>query len=92
MTVKIYKYHLSLEEFPAVRMPERARILHFNNQNESLVIWAEVDVNAPEITRHFQVVGTGKAVPTSQTLCGASYIGSALFQDGLLVWHLYEIL
>ncbi len=50
-----------------------------------LVLWAEVDYEAPQEAREFWVVGTGWKATIEPT---CQYI--ATVQDGLLVWHIYE--
>lgn len=86
MARTVFKYRLGLRPKQEVTMPEGARILHFENQNEFLTIWAEVDPDAPFVQRYFQIVATGGHFPEPEY----SYIGTAIFNGGSYVWHLYE--
>ena len=91
MNKTIYKYELAVDAFTqTIIMPKGAKILHFGNQNNALMIWAEVDPSWVEETRFFRVLATGaNNYPEDQKL---SYVGTALFYDGAFVWHLYEVL
>lgn len=79
----IYKYPLELESAPqAVSMPVGAEILHVANQDGHPTIWARVDIDAPNVTRHFYVFGTGRNCPER------GYVGTT-HADGF-VWHIFE--
>ncbi len=86
MTKVVFKYRLALKPIQEVTMPKGARILHFGNQYEFLTIWAEVDSDAPFVQRYFQIVATGGHFPEPEY----NYIGTATFNGGNHVWHLYE--
>ncbi len=85
MAKKIYKYSLSLEAHQEIMLPNGAKVLRFMNQYEVPTIWAEVDPDEPTLPRLFHIVGTGHDMPTQEL----TYIGTALFRGGALVWHLY---
>ncbi len=81
-----YNYGLGPKPQQEITLPEGARILHFGNQHEFLTIWAEVDLDALPVKRHFQIVATGGNFPEPEY----HYIGTALMAGGNYVWHLYE--
>jgi len=66
-----------------LEMPEGAKILNVHEQLGQVVFWAEVDVAAPRVIRHFYLVGTGNQIPE-----GFEYVGTAYVSQ--YVWHLYE--
>jgi hypothetical protein len=88
MTQVIFKYPLSLTPAQSIYLPVGAKILHFGNQGEIPTLWVEVDPDAPIELRYFHVVGTGHELPTNTK---SVYIGTALFEGGVYVWHLYEV-
>ncbi len=88
MTQVIYKYPLALTPAQSIYLPEGAKILHFGNQNEIPTLWVEVDPDAAVELRYFRMVGTGHKSPTDIM---SVYIGTASFNSGYLVWHLYEV-
>jgi|APFre7841882590_1041340.scaffolds.fasta_scaffold129104_2 hypothetical protein len=90
---KIWKYVLEMKAaIQEIMMPKGARILHFDNQRREPCIWVEVDDTAfLEIkeVREFTIAGTGHPIPIpAERLI---YIGTALFDNGEFVWHLYEV-
>ena len=66
-------------------VPEGARILpHVSAVRPTeLVVWAEVDTDAPLTRRHLLVVGTGNPMPKV-----GAYVGTTM--AGPFVWHVYE--
>lgn len=86
---RIFKYTLALMDgAQAITMPRGAELLFVANQREALCFWARVDTSAPSIVRSFVVYGTGHPLfDVRQT-----YVGSALFDGGSLVFHVCELL
>jgi len=84
----MFKYQISAsrEQTPVwMRLGSTVRAVGVQT-SRVISIWAEVpdDLDRPEVMRTFQVVPTGGDVPTV-----GIYIGTVL--DGLLVWHIYEV-
>lgn len=86
---KVFKYNLGVGEQQLV-LPTGADILAFNNQHDRPVLWALVDPDAPTEARTFRITGTGHVIEEKPR--ELSYIGTAQFNDGALVLHLFEIL
>lgn len=86
---KIFKYRVPFQDFTEVSMPKGAKIIAVQNQDESLCIWAEVNPDAPNERRFFHVYGTGHVMHEE---CEETYLGTAQFQRGELVFHLYEVI
>ena len=82
----IWKFSL---QFGTIEMPKGAKILAVQNQNDAPCMWAEVDDTQPLERRVFTVFGTGHdlSIPKNK-----EYIGTYQQHDGVLIWHLYEIL
>jgi len=84
----IYKYILPLEnnEIP-ISIYKNARILKVDNQRENICLWVLVDLDQELEERVFRITGTGHLIdfPIDK------YIGTALFLNGSLVWHVFEI-
>jgi len=86
--ITIYKYPLQIADEQAVMLPIGAKILSFANQFETPVIWALVDTDVDETElNEFNMFGTGHEIPRMTPL---TYIGSAQFQGGEFVWHLFR--
>lgn len=81
----IFKYELMVTDVQAVSMPCGARVLCVQNQNGSMMLWAEVDAHAARVTRTFRVIGTGHDLPVTAAL---TYVGTV--QRPPFVWHVYE--
>lgn len=85
----VYKYVLS--QYPVedgnyikVRMPYGAKFLTVQEQRNELCVWALVDPNEPEVTRIFEVIGTGWVFENADV---TEYLGTV--QKGPLVWHVF---
>lgn len=81
MVKQIWKFPLKGRE---TEMPVGAHILTVQMQNGTACLWALVDIEAKTETRYFSIVGTGH----NTKVAPKDYIGT--FQDGSLVWHLFE--
>ena len=81
----IYKYPLEVRECQQITMPQGAKILTLQIQNDELFLWAEVDTHEPRELREFVMHGTGQGPTTFDDLV---YI--ATIQSGPYVWHFYE--
>lgn len=80
----VYKFPISIGGATMIRTTSTAIFRHFGDQNGTLCAWLEVDTDAHQLNRHYQVFGTGHPVPRD-----AIYRGTAL--QGAFVWHLYEV-
>ena len=69
-----------------IAMPENAKILSYQYQDGSWVVWALVDPNAGMVQRKFVHIGTGWKFENLLEKC--QYIGTTQV-DGF-VWHLFE--
>lgn len=78
----IFKYPMQLDD-RSLALPRGAVIRRFAMQHGVPTVWAEVDSNAPTVTRRVQIFGTGHPLPE-----GAVYLGSC--DHGQFVWHLFE--
>jgi len=87
---QVWKYSIDLGLFTNVaqfEMPKDAKIVHVHAQKGNLLcFWAEVDSSRPSVKRNFVVWGTGHYIEDPHLI----YRGTAHFQDGALVLHLFE--
>lgn len=81
---KIFKYPIEIGEFSHT-MHEGATILFAQVQNGKPFLWASTPTYQRQENRHFQIIGTGYEYDPK----GKEYITT--FQQGPLVWHLFEI-
>lgn len=83
----IYKYELPMAGAADIKMPMGAKVLSAGNQYELLQVWAIVDIReAKKETRRFCIRGTGHPFSGSE----GRHIGTATFQQGSLVLHVFE--
>jgi len=66
-----------------IAIPQGARILCLQMQAGQPCIWAEVDIEAPAITRTAHIVMTGQGYAS----CPGEYCGTV--QDGAYVLHIF---
>jgi len=88
--MKTWKWQLPVEDEVEIDLPKDTRILSFQNQHGFPTIWGLVDplmVAYPE-RRYFRMADTGQEITTYSGNLG--YIGTAQFNDGDLVFHLFE--
>lgn len=86
--MKIFKYLIIPSDIKQkIMMPEGAKILTFQMQNQELYIWALVNPNNEMEERKFYVFGTGHEIEMENI---SIYIGTAQMMGGSLVWHLFE--
>lgn len=76
-----------LTDVISFQMPTGADVLSTDNQNETLCIWAKVDVSRKSEKREFYVVGTGNPLPP---VSRGDFIGTVQFMDGKFVVHVFE--
>lgn len=82
----IWKFQLDLG-VQTLSMPAHAKILHIDNQSETLCMWVLLDTSHSFVPRTFEVHGTGIPV-MDQPGSELKYLGTALF--GRYVWHVFE--
>jgi hypothetical protein len=84
---RVYKYPIPTTDEFTLELPEGAKILTFQTQNETPCIWALVDPMRQLETVGFRLFGTGHPVENADTI---EYIGTAQMAGGRLVWHLFK--
>ena len=91
---RIFKYPLPLVVKGGVaqwnsnieaEIPAGAQILSVAIQFGAPVMWAKVDPEAEKKTRSLFILATGAEVPD-----GVRFIGTLIFEDGGLVFHIFE--
>ena len=85
MSNAIWKYKLNTTHSPVVKMKTGARPFHVAMQNETLYVWAVVNVLAEEQSFEFQIRGTGHLMTGSEGV----YIGTVHDPIGF-VWHVFS--
>lgn len=84
----VFKYQFESFLKPlSLELPIEAKVLAFQNQFEVPTLWIEFPHDSVETKhRNFFIVGTGHNRAER-----ASYVGTAQFSGGSLVWHCYEL-
>jgi hypothetical protein len=86
----VYKYELKFEDIQTINMPAGAQAFSFQNQYEKPVLYAVVDTDNPPKLRTFRLAGTGHDIDAYHD-GNLEPIGTAMFQGGALVMHLFEV-
>lgn len=80
----IFKYQLN----SAVNhLPQGAKILSAQVQNDQICIWALVDPDRPLVMRKLKIFGTGQPLPVHGPI-EAVFVGTV--QQGIYVWHIFD--
>ncbi len=93
--ITIYKYPIHPTSNPSIVMPKDAKILTFQSQYDKPFIWALVDTDKQTEQRNFILLATGEPIDNAlqpYAISKMSYIGTALFGNDNLVFHLFELL
>ena len=85
---KIFKYPVTIGDF-TLELPQNAQILTVQIQNREPFMWIEINPELPTKKRYFAVHGTGHDIPDATE---KKYIGTFQDAEGILIWHLFEIL
>jgi hypothetical protein len=85
MSLTIWKYEIIPTDAQEIEMPEGARILCVQVQNDTPYIWALVNPAAVKCGRRLRIVGTGHTVFGDP----GAYIGTFQFANGL-VFHVFD--
>lgn len=86
--MRIWKVTLRAEDIQNFAMPRGAKPLTVQVQGGEPQLWFQVDEKEPMIERRtFATYGTGNPIPNEP----GNYIGTYQVQQGLLVFHVYEV-
>lgn len=83
----VYKFEIPFLDHITLPLPKDAELLHFASQGGAPMIWALVDPTQPQQDRSFRLAGTGHPIEEE----GLTFVGTAMFGGGALVFHLFEI-
>lgn len=86
----IFKYPVPIENHFTLGLPKNAKILTVQTQKGTPKLWAMVDSETKEETRHFRLAGTGHSLGEDYLRIN-NYIGTFQMGNGALVFHLFEI-
>ena len=83
---QVWRYQIPFGPPFTVSMPTGGVTRHvaIKSGENTISLWVEVDMQAPEVSHTFQWIGTGCPIPYR-----AEYVGTA--QEPPFVWHLYEL-
>lgn len=84
----IYKYPLRLNSVNVASIPQGARVLTVQTQNETPCLWALVDPNKILEERIFEIFATGSMLPLSGNW---NYISTFQLENGVYVFHCFEM-
>jgi hypothetical protein len=82
----IYKYELSVEDNQIIKMPDGAKFLSLQTQNENPCIWMLVDTENKLVDIHFVTYGTGHEIKSGL----GEFVGTYQLNNGRLVFHVFK--
>lgn len=94
MSYVIHKYTLDVLEIGKVQtieMSADATIVSFQNQNNSPVIWVLESPDRPRVPVPLALAMTGERVPGGREEAEQRYLGTAQFENGRFVLHLFSM-
>ncbi len=84
---KIFKYHLPIAgPTVIVAMPNNPKILSAGNQNEQVMVWADVEEDNQLEDHLFFIRGTGHPMHSQES----TFIDTVIVAGGSLVWHIFH--
>lgn len=88
---RIFKYTVNIANGSILQMYNGSKIVHVADVSKFMEVtfWAEVDTSLRMVNRTFAVFGTGHEIPNIDRQ-HLEYVGTAVSQQGALIWHLYE--
>ena len=89
MRKTIWKFPLEITDSQIIELPSDYNIIGVYNQKEKLVLYLEVDPDSPKKDYLFEIFGTGHPIPEIKGY--RTFIGTCLFNDGDLVFHVYSV-
>lgn len=84
--ITIYKYQFLIADTVHIEMPEKAKVLSVDTQNNTPFLWAMVNTEWVKETRKFYVAGTGNVL--TELWLFKSHL--ATIQLNGYVWHIFE--
>ncbi len=88
--LRIYKYPFDVQDTFNIEMPEDAKVLAVQAQNEVPCIWAMVDDEQPPDIYRFRLFGTGHPIDIPRANLN-HYIGTFQLGGGRFVGHLFQV-
>ena len=85
-----YHYSVGRHERKMVFMPRHARVIHVDEQDGELFVWAECEPSNDRVETFFEVIGTGHNIPPITKREVRVHLGTLQMSNGL-VWHVYQI-
>lgn len=86
----VYKYPIDPSDYYfTIELPEGARVLCVQSQQDEPMIWALVDPGAKSEKRRFLMAGTGQPIKEQSQL--GQYVGTFQLRHGSLVFHVWEM-
>ncbi|TFH10743.1 MAG: hypothetical protein E4H07_04955 [Nitrosomonadales bacterium] len=86
MNKTILKFPLEFTEEQTILVPKDATFLSVQMQKDKLCLWAECVVNSDLEKRTVEILGTSHIFE----FAARKYISTV--QDGIFVWHIYELI
>lgn len=84
--ITVYKYPFKIADHFEIDLPQGARILKVETQDDIPCIWALVDTDQKPLPHGYWIFGTGHQIDSGSRLVGEHV---ASFQQGPFVWHLF---
>ena len=87
--LKVFKYHIRIDDYLEIDLPEQAKILTVDTQRGTPYMWVLCNPELPIITRKFKIAGTGH--PIEEEPDNLNHIGTFQLYNGDLIFHVFEV-
>jgi len=87
----IFKYDIEVKDDITVMLPQWAKVLSVQVQDDKPKIWALVDTAMALEERRFKLYGTGHPISAYDTDGTFKFVGTFQLRGGQLVFHLFEV-
>ena len=88
MSIRILKYELPIQkETIELFLHDHMQVIHINNQEDDLFMWAIVNMESSLIKRRFKILFTGDEIVNPDSMY---MIQTVLMPDGLVL-HVFEV-
>ena len=84
----IWKFNLPINDYCTIQIPKNCKILKVAEQNNKIMLWAQVDDCEDKENVTFRIAGTGH--PLGAEIL--KYLDSAVMYNGGLVFHVYKVI
>ena len=89
MAESVWKFELPIDDVLTIDLPFGAKVLSVGQQSNKVMIWAQVNPQAPTLPSTFRIAGTGHRIANPERW---EFRGTAFLHDGGIVLHVFQLI